>query len=68
MDNVSRVTRYSQAAVAFRDSAESHHANYCLRSRASVLCRTLLHAAVLEWASVSGEIRHVLYMATSKQY
>jgi hypothetical protein len=49
MDNVSRVTRYSQATVAFGDSAETRHANYCLRSRASVLCRTFLYAVVLEW-------------------
>jgi hypothetical protein len=68
MDNVSRVTRYSQATVAFGDSAESHHANYCHRARGSVLCRTFLHAAGLEWASVSDEIRHVLYTAALEQH
>jgi hypothetical protein len=68
MDNVSRVTRYSQAAAAFGDSAETHHASYCLRSRASVLFRTFLHAAGLEWASVTRELRHILYTATSKQH
>jgi hypothetical protein len=68
MDNVSRVTRYSQATVTFGDSAEAHHANHCLRTRAAVLCRTFLHTAGLEWASVPDEIGHVLYTATLKQH
>jgi hypothetical protein len=69
-DNVSGVTRYSQAPVAFGDSAETQHANCgdSCRARVSVLCRTFLHAVRYEWASVSGTSRHVLYTATSRQY
>jgi hypothetical protein len=69
MDNVSGVTRYSQAAAAYGDYAESHHAKYsCRSSRASVLCRTFLLAVRYGWASVFSVTRHVLYTATSKQY
>lgn len=57
MDNVSKVTRYSQAAVAFSDSAETLHAKYCLSGVSHLPARGWVGVGLRAWRNTS----HFIY-------